>query len=521
MATSRPLAPGMRPLVLGAALALALLGAALFAVMVLRAPAADVQQLVLILLVTGAVSLLLGAGLMRWGAQRWASLRLRLTLAWAAGLTIAAVNVVTASALMFINSHDRSLLLLLLVFGAAVSLVFGYNVTAGLIAELGTLGQAARRLSEGDLGARVGTASGDEIGRLAATFDQMANRLQTSFERERALEAGRRELVAAVSHDLRTPVTTIRAMIEAITDGVVTRPAEVHRYLTLMRGEVQHLSRLIDDLSELSQIDSGALQLRLTPTGLPELLAQTLAPYQAQARDQDIRLEHSADPDLPPVLADPPRLQRVLRNLLDNALQHTPAGGTVRVEARMAPAGRRAGLAPFPPLSSSVFPDSAAPPPFSTPSDALDSSITPDPSGSLVASGAPDFSASSDSSDSAAPAALVTVRDTGAGVAPEDAERVFDRFYRGAPERPRVASGGAGGGAGAPAGRTTGAGLGLAIARGLVQAHGGRIWAEPASLAGASTPGGPGGAVFRFTIPLVAPAPAAPDAVLPDRWMSG
>ncbi|MDQ3700166.1 MAG: HAMP domain-containing histidine kinase [Chloroflexota bacterium] len=480
MAPSRPLAPDMRPLVLGGALALALIGAALFAVMVLRTPAADVQQLVLILLVTGAVSLLLGAGLMRWGARRWASLRLRLTLAWAAGLTIAAVNVVTASALMFINSHDRSLLLLLLAFGAAVSLVFGYNVTAGLIAELSTLGQAARRLSEGDLGARVGTASGDEIGRLAATFDQMAYQLQTSFERERALEAARRELVAAVSHDLRTPVTTIRAMIEAITDGVVTRPAEVRRYLTLMRGEVQHLSRLIDDLSELSQIDSGALQLRLVPTDLLELLAQTLAPYQAQARDQDIRLEYVADPDLLPVLADPARLQRVLRNLLDNALQHTPAGGTVHVAARLAPAGHHVTAAPLPPLPATDSPDS------------LDSPV---------------------SSDSAAPAALVTVRDTGTGVAPEDAERVFDRFYRGAPERPRVASGGVG----APTGRTTGAGLGLAIARGLIQAHGGRIWAEPAGAAGASTPGEPSGAVFRFIIPLVAPPQAAPDVALSDR----
>ena len=131
---------------------------------------------------------------------------------------------------------------------------------------------ALRRLSEGDLGARVGPAGNDEIGRLALAFDQMAAALQASFERERTLESGRRELIAAVSHDLRTPLTTIRAMTEALTDGVVSQPQDVQRYLGLIRGEVQHLSRLIDDLFELSQIESGALQLRLTPTRLPDLL---------------------------------------------------------------------------------------------------------------------------------------------------------------------------------------------------------------------------------------------------------
>jgi two-component system, OmpR family, sensor histidine kinase SaeS len=408
----------------GGVLLLAVAGVALTA-HALGAPPPDVQQLALILLVSGAGSLLLGAALMRWGGRRWASLRLRLALAWIAGVAIAAVNVLFASALMFINAHDRSLLLLLLGYAAALSLVFGYGVTSGLIAELGRLGRAARRLSEGDLGARVGPAGGDEIGRLAATFDQMAARLQASFERERALEAGRRELIAAVSHDLRTPLTTIRAMIEAVTDGVVSGPAEVDRYLGLIRGEVQHLSRLIDDLFELSQIDSGALQLRLTPTRLPDLLARTLEPYQASARDRGVRLEHLAPVGLPPVAADPARLQRVLRNLVDNALQHTPAGGTVRVEA-----------------------------------------------------------------GAAGGAAQVAVQDTGPGLPPEDLERVFDRFYRGA--RARSRAGGDGGGATRP----TGAGLGLAIARGLVQAHGGRIWAEPAA---------GGGATFRFTLPLSPP----------------
>ncbi len=421
----------VRPLLIAGTLVLAVVSAALIAAFVLGAPATDVQQLVLILLVSGAGSLLLGAALMRWGGRHLASLRLRLGLAWIAGVAIAAVNVLFASALMFINTHDRSLLLLLLGYAAVLSLVFGYGVTTALIAELGRLGRTARRLSEGDLGARVGPAGNDEIGRLALAFDQMAAGLQASFERERTLEAGRRELIAAVSHDLRTPLTTIRAMTEALTDGVVSQPQEVQRYLGLIRGEVQHLSRLIDDLFELSQIESGALQLRLTPTRLPDLLAQTLEPYQARARDRGVRLEHRAPPDLPPVAVDPARLQRVLRNLIDNALQHTPDGGTVHLDA--------------------------------TPT---------------------------------AEAALVTVADSGPGIPPEDLERVFDRFYRGARARPRPGTAPPGTG---PRHRPgTGAGLGLAIARGLVQAHGGRIWAATAP---------DGGAVFRFTLPL-SPSPA-------------
>src|SRR5438309_1414934 len=124
------------------------------------------------------------------------------------------------------------------------------------------LAVAARRLAGGDLSARVQSGSADEIGQLAAAFDDMAERLEQSFGRERALEAGRRELISAVSHDLRTPLATTRAMVEALADKVVTEPADVQRYLELILKETQHLGRLIDDLFELSQIDSGALRLR-------------------------------------------------------------------------------------------------------------------------------------------------------------------------------------------------------------------------------------------------------------------
>jgi signal transduction histidine kinase len=407
----------VRPLLFAGVLLLSVSGMVLTLV-ALGAPRADIEQLVLILSASGAGSLLLGIGLVRWGGSRVASLRLRIALAYLAGLLVVLVNILVASAMMFLSSHDLTLLLVLLGFAMPISLAFGFSVAASLTTALGALARAAGRLAGGDLSARVGAQGSDETARLAAAFDHMADRLQASFTRERELESSRREVIAAISHDLRTPLATTRAMIEAITDGVVTNPEEVQRYLMLIRGEVQHLSRLIDDLFELSQIESGALRLQRAPTRLSELVAQTLDAYEAQARDQGVALKHRAAPDIPEVEADAARLQRVLRNLVDNALRFTPSGGTVQVEAR------------------------------------------------------------TDGHE-----ALVSVRDSGPGLAPDELERVFDRFYRGERARTRSAGGGS----------AVGAGLGLAIARGIVQAHGGRIWAEAA---------GASGSTFHFTVPL-------------------
>jgi signal transduction histidine kinase len=401
----------------GALLALAV-GVALFvAATAMGAPRGDVEQLAVLLSLSGAASLLAGAVLVRAGGMRLGSLRLRLALAYSAGIFVAGANVVATSVLMFINHHDLLLLLLLLGYAAVISLVFGHSVARALTGELERLGRAANRLATGDLSVRVGPAGTGEVAQLAATFDSMAERLEASFARERALEAGRRDLIAAVSHDLRTPLTTVRAMVEAMVDGVVSDPDDVRRYLRLIGAEVQHLGHLIDDLFELSQIESGALRLHVEPTGVAGLLQHTLHAYEAQAQEAGIDLRDSVAPDLPPVAADPARLERVLRNLVDNALRHTPAGGAVRVEAH------RDG-----------------------------------------------------------PAVRVTVRDTGPGIGADEVDRVFDRFYRGERARSRPERGD---------GRSPGAGLGLTIARGLIQAHGGRIWAErPAE----------GGAAFHFTV---------------------
>jgi signal transduction histidine kinase len=414
--------PVVSPVVVSAGVVVLAIGAALaFAALVMRAPAGDLQALAAILAVSGALSLLVAWGAVRWVGRRRAPLRWRLATVYGAGLVITLVNVLAAALLMFLSTHDLLLLLAVLAFATILAALFGRAVTSSVVRDLDHLAAASRRLASGDLSARAALSGTDEVAQLAATFDHMAARLQAAIERERSHERARREMVAAVSHDLRTPLTTVRAMVEAVTDGVVSDPADVRRYMDLIRAETQHLSRLIDDLFELSQIESGALRLDLAPTHLPELLAQTIEAYEAPARDGGITLAHAADPAIPPVLADATRLMRVLRNLIDNALRFTPAGGTVRVEARVEPAA-------------------------------------------------------------AQPSVRVTVADTGPGLPADESERVFDRFYRGARARTRAAPG-------APAG----AGLGLTVARGLVQAHGGRIWVE-------SQPGA--GATFHFTLPL-------------------
>jgi signal transduction histidine kinase len=354
----------------------------------------------------------LGALLIRWAGGRIGSVRLRLALAYGVGLLVALANVFATSALMFLNAHDLTLLILLLAFAAVISLVFAYAVASVLTAQIGDLSDAARRLSAGDFSTRTEAHGSDEIGRLATAFDTMAEQLQQAFVRERALEAGRRELISAVSHDLRTPLATTRAMVEALADEVVTDRPDVQRYLGLILHDIQHLSRLIDDLFELSQIDSGALQLHCVPVDVAQLVSETVAAYQAPAAENEVHLEEAVASSVEPtrIEGDPDRLQRVLRNLLDNALRHTPAGGTIQVQAARA--------------------------------------------GGQVE---------------------VSVSDSGPGVAEADLERIFDRFYRGEQSRRRAEGDSA-----------SGAGLGLAIARGLVHAHRGRIWAEPSPLGGVS-----------------------------------
>jgi two-component system OmpR family sensor kinase/two-component system sensor histidine kinase BaeS len=252
------------------------------------------------------------------------------------------------------------------------------------------LTRAAQRVAAGDLAQRVAVQSSDELGEVGMAFNDMA----AALSRQEEL---RRQLVADVAHELRTPLSVMRVELESLQDGLTQPTPET---IASLGEEVALLSRLVEDLRLLSLMDAGQLSLELQPVTLNAAAQKVAQQVASSAERKGVILELAVPASLPDVRADPGRLQQVLLNLLNNALRHTPAGGTVRLSAQ--------------------------------------------PEGSDL---------------------HLQVADTGEGIAPEDLPHVFDRFYRADASRARSSGG---------------TGLGLGIARGLVEAMGGRIWAESA-----------------------------------------
>ena len=235
--------------------------------------------------------------------------------------------------LMFLSPHDLALLAALLGFSLGMSMFVAFAFSQSTTRSIREVVEAVRRMNSGSLDTRVATPSRDEIGELATALNSMAERLEASFSRERELEQARKDLVRAVSHDLRTPLASIRVMVESINDGVVTDEETVNRYLRSTQSEVEKLSQLINDLFELAQMDAGALELHLETSSLQDLLSDTLESMSAQALSRQLTLKGAVDEELSPVVMDPQRVQRVLYNLVQNALRHTPPDGTIFIRA--------------------------------------------------------------------------------------------------------------------------------------------------------------------------------------------
>lgn len=327
-------------------------------------------------------------------------------------LGCAILAVLGAMALVFFPRHLPAELpsgrFFLLLAGAGVLLLMALRRVGSLASHRFTLPltevmQAADRLAEGDLQARVEVKGTPELQHLADSFNHMAAALETA-------DRQRRELLADVAHELRTPLTVIQGNLEGLRDGVYHPTSE---HLDLVLDETQKLRRLVDDLRLLTLAEAGQLPLDLQELDVAQLLADVRDALAPQAGEAGVRLEVEAGDDLPPLTGDPQRLGQVLCNLVTNALRHTPAGGRVTLGAQ-----------------------------------------------ALVGEGAP-------------PGMHLWVADTGQGIAAEDLPRIFDRFWRGDPARSHESG--------------AGMGLGLAIARGLVEAHGGRIWAESEGLPGRGT----------------------------------
>ena len=281
---------------------------------------------------------------------------------------------------------------------ALTAVVAALVLARSIVDSVDRVREASAELARGDLEARAPEGGPTEVAELAASFNRMGTNLRQLFDT-------RRELVAWASHDLRTPLANMQAMLEALEDGL----AEPDEYVPVLREQVQALSLLVDDLFELARIDAGALTLEMHRLPVAPVVSSSLRGVEAEARSRHVGLTADVDGDVTARFA-PDKIERVLMNLLTNALRYTPSDGSVAVRVE--------------PHADEV---------------------------------------------------RVAVEDTGAGLDSEARERMFERFWKGDASR-----------------SSRGAGLGLAIARGLVEAHGGRIWAED---------GDGGGARVCFTLP--------------------
>ncbi len=272
------------------------LAVALAVAVPLDLPARDAVEVVAIAFGAGLLALAL-AGLAVRRLHRDAideNLTARAVLVALIPIVALGVGVLAAARAMFVSAHDLHVLVVV-VAGAG---------TAGVLGALA----------------------------LANDMDRAHRKAADSAERERMMERSRRELVAWVSHDLRTPLAGIRAMVEALDDEVVTDPETVRRYYGALTADTDRLSRLVDDLFELSRIQADALQLVLEHVSLGDLVSDAVASASVVAESKGVHVEASVNGTSPAVLASTREMARVVRNLVDNAVRHTPPGGSVHIE---------------------------------------------------------------------------------------------------------------------------------------------------------------------------------------------
>ena len=340
---------------------------------------------------------------------RHRSVTVSLTVVAAVTVTAMLAGTLAVAQAMFLSPHDLTVVTMVVAMASVVSLATALLLGRWVVARSRELTLAARSFGDGGSFAAPGGVSTAELDALSRELAATSDRLAASRERERALETSRRELVAWISHDLRTPLAGLRAMSEALEDGVVQDP---ERYFRQIRTEVDRLNSMVGDLFELSRIHAGALALSPTRISVYDLVGEALAGADPLAREHGVRLVGEGVEPVP-VEVDGKEMTRVLANLLVNAIRRTPADGTVAVAAE-----RREGWV------------------------------------------------------------VLSVTDGCGGIPEDDLPRVFDTGWRGSQARTPPA----------------GAGLGLAIVRGIVEAHAGR--AEVSNVSG--------GCRFEVSLPAAA-----------------
>jgi signal transduction histidine kinase len=271
------------------------------------------------------------AGAAAWVLPRWAtrnmSLRTTVTTLSMTAVVIVAAGVALAARNMFLSSHDLTLVIVVLGVGVLAGMGFAVAVARPWTEDLQRMADTADRVAAGDFAARSRVDRKDEIGDLAQSLDAMAARLDhAAAERDRN-EAARREFLAAIGHDLRTPLAALQAALEALRDGIAPDP---DRYLRSMEHDVAALHALVEDLFLLSKIESGSLEIAPSPVDLTEVADETIEVLRpvAARRGVGLRLDASGRAI---VSGGPEALSRVLRNLVDNAIRHAPDNSEVLV----------------------------------------------------------------------------------------------------------------------------------------------------------------------------------------------
>jgi signal transduction histidine kinase len=380
--------------------------------LVFRPPMGEVWLITGFLLITTVISAVAGYAAYRLGwMNRSPNIRIALLGSYALACILTFINVWLTARLMFTDQHDLLLGTVLLVFAGAIAMALGYLLSSSFRDRIRSLDQAAQKIAGGNLSIRVPIEGKDELADLGRTFNDMASQLQEAAEKRRELEALRRELIAWIGHDLQTPLTSISAIIEALADGMIEDKETEQRYYDTARKNISSLSNLIDDMFQMAQIDAGGLELNIESVSISDLISDTLESFTELAKRKEITLKGSVSRDLGEVKIDARRINRVLNNLVDNAIKHTPNQGLVEVRA-----------------------------------SSTNQSI------------------------------VVDVIDNGEGISEDDLPHIFELFYRGDISRRSSISG---------------TGIGLAISKGIIEAHRGKIEVQSK----------PGRTIFTFSIP--------------------
>lgn len=352
-----------------------------------------------------ALAQLAGAGRLR---LRTLHHRFQLGVALALAQLLAAVAI--GAAVMFVSAHDAWMTVAIVLFAGVIATRAAQLLLDGVVEDVNAVRRGLHEVQRGQRSVRITASSSRELEDLAESANRMTGALAVEEHARDVADAARRQVIAAVSHDLRTPLSTIQVLAEALRDGVVGG-GEERRYLDTLNANVATLGTLIDDLFELACLDAGEIGWSTESVDLKTLVGETCLLVRPAAEQAGVRLLADLPAGLAQAQANGEQLRRVLMNLLQNAIRHTPSDGSVTIAASV-----------------------------------LDGDVQ------------------------------LEVIDTGPGIAAADQPHVFDAFYRGGDDAARTRPGG---------------GLGLAISRAIVEAHGGRIWLAEAT----------NGTRVRFTLP--------------------